>query len=238
MNAMRALLAALMLCAAATPGAAQVGHAPGSSPYRDIYEGHSVTAMFGHLGGDGGRFGIGPHSGNSYGIRYDIRAGSTVQMGLGFARADLDRLIVDPFVALADRVSGPVKQTVTFAEANLQLNVTGGKTWHRLAPFVATSVGLTFPSGTAADTSGFEFGKKIYLAPTIGTRIFVTNRIHLRAEARAMFWKLKYPASFQQEPALEPGTVDNPNAVISDGRVSEWSATSWLQVGLGYSVSF
>lgn len=238
MNAMRALLAALMLCAAATPGAAQVGHAPGSSPYRDIYKGHSVTAMFGHLGGDGGRFGIGPHSGNSYGIRYDIRAGSTVQMGLGFARADLDRLIVDPFVALADRVSGPVKQTVTFAEANLQLNVTGGKTWHRLAPFVATSVGLTFPSGTAADTSGFEFGKKIYLAPTIGTRIFVTNRIHLRAEARAMFWKLKYPASFQQEPALEPGTVDNPNAVISDGRVSEWSATSWLQVGLGYSVSF
>ncbi|MEO7985497.1 MAG: hypothetical protein ABI766_03110 [Gemmatimonadales bacterium] len=237
MNAMRAPLVALTLCAAATPVAAQVGHAPGSSPFRDIYKGHSVTAMFGHLGGDGGRFGIAPHSGNSYGIRYDIRAGSTIQMGLGFARAHLDRLIVDPFVALADRVSGPVEQTVTFAEANLQFNLTGGKSWHRLAPFMAASVGLTFPSGTAADTSGFKLGKKLYLAPTIGTRIFVTHRLHLRAEGRLMFWKLKYPSSFQQEPPLEPGTVDSPNAVISDGRVSEWSATPWLQVGLGYSFS-
>ena len=52
-----------------------------------------------------------------------------------------------------------------------------------------------------------------------------------------MFWKIKYPSSFQQEPPLEPGTVDSPNAVISDGRVSEWSATPWLQVGLGYSFS-
>jgi hypothetical protein len=238
MNASRVLLIVLAaLFASVAQSTAQVGHAPGSSPYHDIYKGHSVTPLFGHIGGDGGRFGIAPHSGASYGIHYDIRSGSTVQMGLGFARANLDRLIVDPFVAVADRVSGPVKQTVSFAEVSLQFNVTGGKSWHSLAPFVATSVGLTFPSGTAADTSGFKLGKKIYLAPAVGTRIFVTSRLHLRAEARAMFWKLKYPTSFQQEPPLEPGSIENPNAVIPDGRTSEWSVTSWLQVGLGYSFS-
>ncbi len=237
MSVLRAVLIGAVLSATAGAASAQVGHAPGKSPFHDIYRGHSVTATFGHIGGDGGRFGIAPHSGNSYGFRYDIRAGSAVQLGLGFARADLDRLIVNPFVVLANRVSGPVKQTVSFAEANIILNLTGGKSWHRLAPFFGSAVGMTFPSGTPADTSGFEFGKKIYLAPTLGTRIFLTSRLHLRAEGRLMFWKVKYPASFQQEPPDEPGTVDNPNAVIPDGRVAEWTATPWLQVGLGYSFS-
>ncbi|HEY8257655.1 MAG TPA: hypothetical protein VIG08_08370 [Gemmatimonadales bacterium] len=237
MRALAGLALGAVLAIAAHPAAAQVGHPPGHSPYREIRKGHSVTGLFGHVGGSGGTFGIAPHSGNSYGIRYDIRSGSAVQMGLGFERAHLERLIVDPFVTLATRTSGPVKQTVTFAEFNLVLNLTGGKSWHRLAPFVGSAVGLTFPSGTPADTSGFEFGKRFYLAPGVGTRIFLSSRLHIRAELRATFWKIKYPSSFQQEPVEEPGTPDNPNAVISDGRVSEWTATPWLQVGLGYNFS-
>ena len=225
------------LLALAAPAAAQVGHRPDSSPYRDIRKGHTFTAMFGQFGGNGGRFGIGPHDGQTYGFRYDVRSGSTIQIGLGFARGNLDRLIVNPFVELVNRVSGPVKQTVTFAEVNLQFNLTGGKTWHRLAPFVGSGVGMTFPSSTPADTSRFELGHKIYLAPNAGVRIFITDRLHLRGEARAVFWKLKYPTTFTDEPALEPGTTDHPNAVITDGRTSEWTSSPWLQVGLGYSFS-
>jgi hypothetical protein len=227
----------LALLALATPAAAQVGHPPQSSPYRDIRKGHAFTATFGQFGGSGGEFGIGPHDGQTYGFRYDLRTGSTIQIGLGFQRGDLERLIVDPFVALVNRVSGPVKQTVTFTEVNLQFNVTGGKSWHRLAPFLGAGVGLTFPSGTPADTSRFEFGHKLYLAPNAGVRIFITDRLHLRGEARAVFWKLKYPSTFTDEPALEPGTADHSNAVITDGRTSEWTSGSWFQVGLGYSFS-
>lgn len=236
---MRYLLAPLLLAALAPMRAsAQVGHAPESSPYHDIRSGHTFTVTGGYFGGSGGRFEIGPHDGAVYGFRYDIRSSSPVQIGLGFARAHLDRLIVDPFVELAKRVSGPVRQTVTFAEANLQLNLTGGKSWHGLAPFVGTGVGVTFPSGTPADTSRFEMGHKIYLAPNAGFRFFITNRIHLRAEARAVFWKLKYPTTFQDEPALEPGNPpESSNAVITDGRLNEWTTSSWLQVGLGYSFS-
>jgi hypothetical protein len=217
---------------------AQVGYPPKSSPFRDIKKGHAVTATFGQFGGSGGRFGIGPHDGKVYGLRYDVRTGSTVQFGLGVARGRLQRLIVDPFVALANRVSGPVNQTVTFAEVNLQFNLTGGKTWHRLAPFLGSGVGLTFPSSTPADTSGFELGKKVYLAPFAGVRFFVTDRLSLRGEARVAFFKLKYPATFQAEPVLEPGNPpDNSNAVITDGNTSEWTTSSWLLVGLGYSFS-
>jgi hypothetical protein len=231
-------LVAILLSALVAPAAAQVGHRPESSPYRDIPQGHTVTPIFGQFGGSGGRFEIAPHDGQVYGLRYDIRTGSPIQLGLGVMRGTLTRLIVDPFVQLANRVSGPVDQTVTFAEANLQLNITGGKSWHRVAPFVGSGVGLTFPSGTPADTSGFELGKKVYLAPFVGVRLFVTDRLSLRGEARAVFMKLKYPTSFEQEPPLEPGTPSNPNAVITDGRVSEWATSSLLAVGLGYSFSF
>jgi hypothetical protein len=237
-----AILAATALAAALALGpvgaAAQVGHAPGKSPYHDIPKGHSFTATYGQFGGSGGEFGIGPHDGPAYGFRYDIRTGSTIQLGLGFARAELERLIVDPFVELANRVSGPVDQTVSMAEVNLQFNLTGGKTWHRLAPFVGSGVGLTFASSTPADTSRFELGHKFYLAPYTGLRLYVTDRLSLRGEARAVFWKLKYPTTFQDEPALEPGTAENSNAVITDGRLNEWTTSSWLLVGLAYSFSF
>ncbi|HET8834686.1 MAG TPA: hypothetical protein VFN08_08150 [Gemmatimonadales bacterium] len=216
---------------------AQVGHAPDKSPYRDIRKGHTFTALYGQFGGSGGEFGIGPHDGPTYGFRYDIRTGSSVQIGLGFAHGNLDRLIVDPFVALANRVSGPVKQSVNFAEVNLQLNLTGGKSWHRLAPFVGSGVGLTLPSSTPGDTSRFTFGHKFYLAPFTGVRILVTDRLSLRGEARVAFWKLKYPTTFTNEPPLEPGTPDHSNAVITDGQLNEWTTSSWLTVGLGYSFS-
>jgi hypothetical protein len=233
-----AALALAVLCRLSSPAAAQVGHAPGSSPYQDIQKGHSVTFTGGWFGGSGGRFGIAPHGGPTYGLRYDLRAGSTIQFGLGAARGELDRLIVDPFVELANRTTGPVTQTVTFAELNIQFNVTGGKSWHRIAPFAGSGFGITFPSGTSADTSGFELGHKVYLAPFAGFRLFITDHLHLRAEARGVFWKLKYPSSFETEPVLEPGTDESPNAVITDGRVSEWVATPWLQAGLGYSFRF
>jgi hypothetical protein len=229
------VLASLAL---ATPILAQVGHRPESSPYRDIRKGHTITPLFGHFGGNGGKFAIAPHDGPLYGLRYDLRSGSTIQVGLGVARGQLQRLIVNPFVELANRVSGPVDQNVTFAELNIQFNLTGGKSWHRLAPFVNVGGGVTFPSSTPADTSGFKFGKKIYLAPSVGFRVFVTDRLHLRGEARSVFWKLKYPSSFTAEPPLEPGNPpDNSNAVITDGNTSEWTASSWLQVGLGYTFS-
>ena len=229
------LLAAL--AGGVTTAAAQVGHPPGRSPYRDISKGHSVTPLVAAFGGSGGKFGIAPHDGTVFGLRYEIRNSQPIAIGLQVGRGDLDRLIVDPFVAVANRVSGPVKQTVTFAEVDLQLNVTGGKSWHRLAPFVNAGLGLTFPTSTPADTSGFELGRRVYLAPGAGFRLFVTDRLHLRGEARVAFWKIKYPASFTREPPDDPGTPEDPHAVITDGNVSEWSTSSWLQAGIGYSFS-
>jgi hypothetical protein len=229
------LATAVLALLALSPGtaSAQVGHPPGRSPYRDIPKGHTVTGFAGLFGGTGGRFAIAPHDGPVFGLRYDIRTASALQMGLVLGRGNLERMIVNPFVEVENRVSGPVDQQVSFVELDLQLNLTGGKTWHRLAPFVGAGGGLAFASGTAADTSGFDLGNKIYLAPHAGFRFFLTDRLHLRTEARVIFWKVNYPTSFTQEPTVDP---DLP-PVIDDGRVSEWATSSWLQAGLGFSFS-
>jgi hypothetical protein len=191
---------------------AQVGHPPGSSPYRDIPKGHTFTPFAAFFAGDGGRFGVAPHNGQVYGFRYDIRTGSTIQMGLLVGHGQMERLILDSLVA-GGLVTGLVNQSTTFVEAGLQLNLTGGKTWNRLAPFIGAGIGLAFAEDTPADRGVFELGTKFYFAPHAGLRLFLTDRIHLRGDARVLFWKLSYPNS------------------------SEWDTSGWYQAGLGFGFS-
>ena len=203
---------------AAWPLAGQVGYTPEKSPFRDIRKGHSLTAVAGYFGGSGGRFHVGPHNGTVFGGRYDIRTGSTIQLGLGVSYGTLERSIVDSFVSLTEPRFSSVGQSVTFADLTVQFNLTGGKSWHRLAPFVAAVVGVGWAGDTPSDTTRYDFGTEFYLAPTAGFRYFLSDRIHLRSEVRAIFWKLDYPA-------------------IDRADFSEWLTSPWVQVGFGYSFS-
>ncbi len=224
----------------ATPLAAQVGHAPNASPYRDIPRGRSITLLVGDVGGNGGSIGVGPHRGQSYGVRFDIRAGAPIQFGFTLARGDLERLVVSAADSVNNRVDGPAKQTVTMAELALQINITGKKSWHRLAPYFGGAVGLmsgsTLPA-SVPDSSGYRFGRKIYLAPGIGVRIYLSNALHLRLDARQLFWKLKYPLSYNADPTAQPSgdPVNHPNSVLPGLKREEWSGARELRVALGYS---
>ena len=227
------LLCVLLVIPAAAQ--AQVGYPPEHSPYRDIPSGHTFTVTLGHLGGSGGRFGIGPHSATMYGARYDIRTGNLLSIGLAAAHGTADRLIVNPFVKLANRTTGPVNQSLTLAEGDLIFNLTGRKTWHGLAPLIAFGGGVAVAARTPADTSGFLFHNKFYFSPQLALRVFLTRHLQLRGSVQGIWWKLRYPVSFQQEPVEEPGTAAKPNAVIPDGKVSQWTGSIMLQAGVGYT---
>lgn len=229
---------AVLLSSVSAPLSAQVGHAPGHSPYRDIPYGHTLTGFVADIGGNGGAIGIGPHNGTAYGARFDVRVGNQVQLGLAVSRAGLERLIVDAFDSVAKRVSGPVSQSVVMAEASLQWNISGRKSWHGLAPFFGISVGVAHGSATPADTSGYTFGTKFLAAPSIGTRFFITDRLHIRLEAKEIFWRLKYPLVYALEPVLDPGTATDPHRVLTDGKLSHWTGVRALSVGIGYAVPF
>lgn len=230
----RALLALALLSAGASVAHAQVGHLPGDSPYQDLIQRQSFTPIFGSFGGNGGKLGIGPHSGTTYGLRYDIRVSNPVQFGFGLSTGNFDRLIVDADDSVATRVKGPVSQSVTLIGLTLQWNLTGAKTWHNLAPYWSGGLGIAIAGKTVADTSGYSFGKKFYLTPAFGVRYFPTRRLHLRLEAGQVFWKLKYPTAYLDQPADQPGTTTS-NAVITDGKIDQWTGGRWLVAGLGYS---
>jgi hypothetical protein len=226
-----------LLAGAATPAAAQVGHPPEHSPYRDLLYGNSITPFIANIGGDGGKLGIGPHDGTTYGIRYDRRLSNIIQFGLSFESGNLQRLIVDADDSVATRVKGPVQQQLSIAELALQWNITGKKTWHGLAPYFGGTIGLTWADDTPADTSGYRFGTRAVLAPDLGFRLFVGQRLHLRGEVRQLFWQLKYPGAYLDEPADQPGTGTgkNSNAVIRNGKLDEWTGGTEFKLGIGFS---
>jgi hypothetical protein len=149
-----------------------------------------------------------------------LHAARPLEFGLGAEYGKLQRSIVDPTKPVADRVTGPVDQNVTFVEAVVTFNLTGGKTWHGFAPFIGMTTGAAFGSSTPADTSGYNFGTKGFFAPSAGFRLFLGDRLHLRGEVRGNFWKLSYPSSFR---GTVPVTLD----------AKEWNLSPWFAFGAG-----
>jgi hypothetical protein len=211
----RALIVGVFLAAFASPAGAQVGYAPGDSPYREIEKGKAISAVVGYFGGSGGSFGVGPHNGMTYGGRFDIKISNTFQLGFSVSQGNLERNVRIPALdTIPTQTFGPVPQNVLFFDLAAQLNLTGAKSWHRLAPYFAAVVGLAVAEENALDLSRYNFGNKLYLAPTIGTRLIVSQTIHFRFEGRFNFWKLSYPPGF---------SINN---------TGQWVLSPWLSAGL------
>src|SRR3989442_12867956 len=123
--------------------AAQVGHDPGHSPYRDVRRGAAWVLTFGYLGGSRGSVGVGLSSGKTGGIRYEASFGA-IGASLGLAYGRTDRYVVDPTQdsLSPQRKTGPFPNDVVLADAGLQLALTGRKTWRGFAPYVGGSPGF------------------------------------------------------------------------------------------------
>ena len=216
----------------ALPLTAQVGVAPADSPYGEIRPGTMFEGFGGTMMGAGGPLHAGPRDGPVMGVRALLRANSTVSLGFGMWGALTKRTVIDPTERVAEREVSEVDHQLIGAEALFQFNLTGGKTWHGIAPVVGMGLGIT-KATTTNDEFGYEFGTKFYFAPVAGTRIFLGERMYLRAEARGFTWKLKYPSSWSLEPTDEPGTPENPNAVNPTGRSGQYVVAPTLSFGIG-----
>jgi len=223
---------ALALALAAWPTdplAAQVGVPPAKSPYRDIIYGNGWTPTVGYLWGDGGPLGLSPNSGMTYGVRFDFRFSGLLQGWAGLEYMDAQRMVVHPDDSLQYRFSGPVEAPLWLPTIGLQANLTGAKRWNGFAPFAAFTFGAAIGQKAPEDSSDFDFGTKLLLAPSFGTRVFLGDRVHLRAEALAYFWKMKYPSTWLSAPEDEPTA---PPPVTLDG-LEDWVPTWSLRFGLG-----
>lgn len=222
---MRHILAVLFLLASAAPLAAQVGYPPDDSPYRDIPKGKSLTVLAGHIAGDGGIIGVGPHDGMAYGARFGLGVSGPLEFAFAVQYADLQGRLVTRDLTGKLVVGANTSTPILTFETSFQFTFTGSKTWHGLAPYVGAGLGYARRTGAVAGPDAFDFGGRIYWVPIVGTRLFVSPRTFIRAEARSASWKLAYPAAYFE---TTNGILD---ATTSDKRLSN----TWFQVGVGYS---
>ena len=111
------------------------------------------------------------------------------------------------------RTSGPFSQAMVALDGNIQLTLTGGKSWHRMAPYLGVGIGISFGSDIPEDSSGFTFNAKFLLQPAAGIRFHLSNRLIVSAEARDLLWRLSYPQSYLlgPEPILDGSIPRSPS---------------------------
>jgi len=209
--------------------AAQVGHDPSHSPYRDVRRGAVLVLTFGHLGGSRGGPGVGISDGPTGGLRYEASFGA-LGAALGIAYGHTTRFVVDPTKDSVSRKSGPFDTDVVLADAALQLSLTGRKTWHGLAPYVGGALGVAVGGGSPPDPSGYNFGNKLTLAPQAGVRWYPARRVSVRADFRLVLWKLRYPLGYKQ-----PSPIDGGRVLPLDASLDEWTSHPWITIGLGWT---
>ncbi|HQR16806.1 MAG TPA: hypothetical protein PK948_00465 [Gemmatimonadales bacterium] len=222
---MRPFLAFLLLLGAATPLAAQVGHPPGDSPYRDIPKKMTLTALGGYIGGSGGVLGLGPHDGPAYGGRFGIALSGPIEFSVAVQYADLVGARVYRDLAGNLAVSGNIPSPVWLFETDVQYTITGGKTWHRLAPYIGGGIGYAWRSSSTESVDAYDFGGRFYFAPFAGTRVYVNPRSFIRAEIRGAFWRLAYP----------PPYYEDITGILQSYAINNYLSNVWYQVGVGYS---
>ena len=231
--ALSALLCAAVTAAAPGAATAQVGHAPESSPYRELNTKYQISATAGYSWGGGGKVGVGPGHGTVYGGRADIHLAGPGAIQLGVNVGSLDRVMIDPTAAPDARILGTVKQSVVMADVGLNLVLTGEKTWHGFAPYFGASAGIAIGGSVPEDSlSGYEFKTKFLVGPQIGFRWQIFDRLSARVDARDVIWRLSYPDRFFEAPEDYP---DQPVLDPQFNKNTQWTHNPMLLFSLGYS---
>jgi hypothetical protein len=223
----RALL--VLALGTAGPVAAQVGFEPSHSPYHDTPGGGAGLITFGYLGGSRGSLGVGSSNGPTGGARYEAPLG-VLALTLDLAYARTSRFVIDPTKDTLSRKTGPVNSSVVLAGVGLQLVLTGKKTWRGFAPYVGGSVGVAVGSKVARDTSGYSFGTKLTFGPTAGVRWYPAGRLSVRADFRALAWRLSYPPSYKV-----PDATNNTPVLATAAATTQWTWHPWATIGLGWT---
>lgn len=228
MTRIRAALCAMMCVAA--PAAAQVGHLPSESPYRDLPWKQALTFFGG--GFDTGRdpAGVGPQPGWLAGAKYDIRIGGPIELYARVATAPSSRRLLNPNLPAATRHIGDQKNELFVGDLGLEWNLTGQKSWHRIVPVINGGVGMVSDFHGFPDAGGYRFGSKFMFTWGAGVRYHTDGRWEPRFDFSNYVWQLQYPATY----AATLG--DGSPGIVSSTKKGTWMGNHLFSLGLSYQL--
>lgn len=220
------LIAALAALSWSAPAASQ--SIP--SPYRYIERGQEAGFFSGIMATNTGRFDLGPGTQTLVGARYGVEVSGPVALEGLASVAFGPRNVVNPNRIEGDRVVDEAEMRIVLLEARLRFNLTGRRTWNRLQPFLLIGGGVGFDTLEGQDEDfaleeddRYTFGTRWTGNLGAGSRLLLTDRIHLRVDAALRLYKVGIPSGWR-DPILGFESVPE----------DEWVSGRLLTVGLGY----
>jgi len=222
-----AFLLASLAAPLAAPLAAQMGYPPAKSPYEDLRGRHAITIAPGILLSGDDPAGVGPGNGLMVSGRYEYLLTGPLWLVTRMAYApSLERTVKDPEAAPAARVVGTTTEPLFLMDAGLGFNLTGNKSWHRLATRVTASLGFAPTFDSHYDLGNYRFGTKMLVSYSVGTRIVTGTKWDANVDLSHMFWKMKYPAAY----GGDGSAVDN--SIVGGRKLGPYQGNFLLSVGV------
>lgn len=192
----RAAIAAAFIAAGGQPAAAQVGHLPENSPYRDVSIKHALTYFAGYYNAGTDPARVAPTSAPMFGARYAIRLGGPVYFTGRLAGVLSERDVVDPTLPTAQRRLGTTSVPLLFSDLGFDLVLTGAKSWHSLQPAINASIGLAADLSGKTDKSQYRVGTPFLLAYGPSLRFVPGGRWSWRLDFIDHYFRIRYPESY------------------------------------------
>jgi hypothetical protein len=218
------ILGAVALAVVATSAGAQVGHLPQSSPYRDVETSQEITLFGGHYSAGGDKLNVTPQGGPMFGIRYEKHVGGPAFLMVRWSHVNSERNAIDPTKSGAAAQLGRKNVSINLWDADLALNLTGQKSFHRIVPIVNLGVGIASCSCTI-DPDPYKFGTPFAFSFGGGLRYVPGGRFQLRVDWNDYLYQLKYPAQYYVN------TTGTGAAAPSSQARSFWKNNGALTVG-------
>lgn len=220
----------LFALAASLP-AQDVGHPPDASPFRDLAYRQELALFGGYYSGSDGKAGVAPSGAPAIGLRYEIRIGGPAQFVARVTHARTERRILDPALAESVRDLGTRSWPITIADAGININLTGQKSWRRLVPYLGGGVGVASDFSKGGDPGGFKFGTPFAFVIGTGVRRETDGPLQLRVDLADYIYQLDYPSSYTTAPSGSTPILP------AGSSTNQWTHNLMLSVGLSYRYS-
>lgn len=193
--------------------AAQVGHNPAKSPYRDLENRQELTFLAGRFDAAVDPARVAPTDAPMVGAHYEFRMGGPAYLTARMVGVFANRTVVDPKLDLDARFLGEKSVPFLLTDVGVSVNLTGFKSWHGLVPVLGGGGGI----GTGfegLDVGGYRFGYPFLLSLRPGIKFAARGKWQGRLDATNYFYRVRYPETYYvktgaDDPVLPPGSERN-----------------------------